>query len=162
MDRKLLPTLTTGLYFVCAAAVAASLTTAVTYQGRLNDGANPANGNYDLKFTVYDALTGGSIVGGPLTNTVSVSNGLFVAVVDFGNGVFTGTDRWLAIGVRATGGGPFSALSPRQPLTPAPHALYAPMAGTAASASAVTAGAITGAGIADGQVVRSSTPCTTR
>jgi len=27
-------------------------TTAFTYQGRLNDGANPASGNYDLRFTI--------------------------------------------------------------------------------------------------------------
>ena len=30
--------------------------TAFTYQGRLNDGANPANGDYDLRFAIYDAL----------------------------------------------------------------------------------------------------------
>ena len=27
--------------------------TAFTYQGRLNDGANPANGSYDLTFSVW-------------------------------------------------------------------------------------------------------------
>src|SRR5205823_840441 len=30
-----------------------------TYQGRLNDGANPANGHYDLIFALYDAASGG-------------------------------------------------------------------------------------------------------
>jgi len=30
--------------------------TAFTYQGRLNDGANPASGIYDLRFAIYDAL----------------------------------------------------------------------------------------------------------
>ena len=40
--------------------------TAFTYQGRLNDGANPATGIYDLRFTIYDALTGGgAVVQGP-------------------------------------------------------------------------------------------------
>jgi hypothetical protein len=54
--------------------------TAFTYQGRLNDGGVPAGGNYDLKFTLYDGLTGGSIVGSPLTNApVGVSNGLFLS-----------------------------------------------------------------------------------
>jgi hypothetical protein len=33
--------------------------TAFTYQGRLNDGANPANGSYDLAFALYDAASGG-------------------------------------------------------------------------------------------------------
>src|SRR5262249_10603181 len=31
-----------------------SQTTAFTYQGRLNDGGNPANGSYDLQFSLYD------------------------------------------------------------------------------------------------------------
>ena len=33
---------------------AAPLGTAFTYQGQLNSGANPANGIYDLRFTIYD------------------------------------------------------------------------------------------------------------
>src|SRR5215510_9052663 len=34
--------------------------TAFTYQGRLNDGAGPASGIYDLRFAIYDLLTGGT------------------------------------------------------------------------------------------------------
>ena len=30
--------------------------TAFTYQGRLNDAAGPANGNYDMQFKLYDGL----------------------------------------------------------------------------------------------------------
>ena len=30
--------------------------TAFTYQGLLNDDASPANGSYDLRFAIYDAL----------------------------------------------------------------------------------------------------------
>ncbi len=40
--------------------------TAFTYQGQLNDGAKSANGNYDLKFALFDALAGGNGVGGPI------------------------------------------------------------------------------------------------
>jgi hypothetical protein len=99
--------------------------TAFTYQGRLNDGTNPANGSYDLRFTVYDAVTGGSAVGGPLTNTpTAVSNGVFSVVLDFG-AVFPGANRWLEIAARTNGGGSFSLLSPRQPLTAAPYAVTA-------------------------------------
>lgn len=29
-------------------------TTAFNFQGRLNDGANPANGRYDLQFKLFD------------------------------------------------------------------------------------------------------------
>ena len=101
--------------------------TAFTYQGRLNDGSIAATGVYDLRFTIYDALTGGSAVSGPVTNSAtSVSNGLFTATLDFGAGIFTGVGRWLEIGVRTNSGGPaFTILAPRQPVAPAPYAVFA-------------------------------------
>ena len=43
--------------------------TAFSYQGKLNDGTNPATGLYDLRFTVCDAVTNGSLVAGPLTRS---------------------------------------------------------------------------------------------
>ena len=58
-------------------AFAAPLGTAFTYQGRLTDGANPATGIYDFRFTIYDAATNGGI-SGVLTNAATpVTNGLF-------------------------------------------------------------------------------------
>ncbi len=98
------------------------------YQGRLNDGGNPANGNYDLQFTIYDASNNpGTVIAGPLTNSATtVSNGLFTANLDFGSGVFTGPYRWLDIGVRTNGStNAFVILSPRQMLTPVPYAIFA-------------------------------------
>jgi hypothetical protein len=65
--------------------------TAFTYQGRLNDGANPASGIYDLRFTTYDAVNNGAAAGGAIANVATaVSNGLFTVTLDFGAGVFTG------------------------------------------------------------------------
>ena len=56
--------------------------TAFTYQGRLNDGPTPANGVYDLQFTVYDGETEGSAVGRPITQrSTPVSNGLFTVTL---------------------------------------------------------------------------------
>src|SRR5689334_6264211 len=79
--------------------------TAFTYLGRLNDGGDPASRIYDVRFTLCDALTGGSIVAGPLTHSpTAVSNGLFTATLDFGN-AFPGAARWLEIAVRTNGGG---------------------------------------------------------
>lgn len=64
---------------------AAALTTAFTYQGQLQDGGSPANGAYDLQFTLYDALSGGAAVGSSVTlNDVSVSDGIFTVELDFG------------------------------------------------------------------------------
>jgi hypothetical protein len=71
---------------------------------------------------------------GPL----SVSNGLFVVVLDFGEGVFTGAPRWLQIGVASpANGGEITLLSPRQALLPAPYAIHATTAGQFSPGAAV-------------------------
>jgi hypothetical protein len=100
--------------------------TAFTYQGRLNDGANPANGHYDFQFIMFSQSQFGNPVGPILTNSnVAVNNGLFTVTLDFGGGIFTGTNYWLDISVRTNGGGAFTELSPRQTLTPTPYAISA-------------------------------------
>src|ERR1041384_4353984 len=107
--------------------------TAFTYQGRLNDGNNPANGFYDLRFALYDSASGSNSVGGALTNAaVTVSNGLFTVMLDFGS-QFNGADRWLEIGVRTNDAGTFALLTPRQQVTPAPYAIKAQSASSLAS-----------------------------
>src|SRR5262245_31464958 len=78
--------------------------TAFTYEGRLTLSGVPAEGDYDFRIAVYDALSGGTVSGGPITNSpVAASNGLFMVTLDFGAGVFTGDARWLDIGVRTIG-----------------------------------------------------------
>src|SRR5437868_6080630 len=70
--------------------------TSFTYQGRLVNGTNPANGIYSIKASLFDALASGSQVGTSQTNgAVNVSNGLFSVTLDFGPGVFDGNGRWL-------------------------------------------------------------------
>src|SRR3974390_2650015 len=78
---------------------------AFTYQGRLNDGGPLANGNYDLKFTLFAASAAGNALGaGPVTNAdLGLSNGLFTVTLDFGAGLFPSADRWLEIAVRTNG-----------------------------------------------------------
>ena len=50
-----------ALLVLFAGSLAASpLGSAFSYQGRLNDGANAANGFYDLQFAVFDASAGGN------------------------------------------------------------------------------------------------------
>ncbi len=100
--------------------------TAFIYQGRLNNGTNPAGGNYDLRFALYGTLTGGSPVAGPLTNVlIPVTNGLLMTTIDFGANVFTNGSNWLEVAVRTNGNGTFNMLAPRQPLAPAPYAITA-------------------------------------
>ena len=100
-----------------------------TYQGQLLSSGSAVNVNCDFQFGLYDALSGGSQLG--ITQTVGnvgVSRGLFTALVnagnEFGDTAFTGDARWLLIAARCpTGGGAYTALSPRQPLTALPFAL---------------------------------------
>ncbi len=121
--------------------------TAFTYQGELNDGGCPANGSYDLTFTLFNANTSGVAIAGPVTNSaVLVTNGLFTVTIDFGSGAFTGQTNWLQIGVETNGGGGFTTLTPLQELTPTPYAIYSANAENAVSAAtAATAGSATSA-----------------
>jgi N-acetylneuraminic acid mutarotase len=131
-----------GLFLVlsllsAALILAAPVGTALSYQGRLNESGQPANGIYDLRFAIYDAAVGGNQMGGLLTNSpVAVSNGFFAVTLDFGEGVFSGEEVWLEIGARSSGTSEdFVTLAPRQQFRPVPYALYAPSAGTAAGLS---------------------------
>ncbi len=100
--------------------------TAFTYQGRLNNGASLASGSYDMKFTLYATNLTGNAIAGPVTNSaIAVNNGLFTTTLDFGDGVFAGTNYWLDIFVRTNGASSFIELSPRQPVTPVPYAVMA-------------------------------------
>jgi hypothetical protein len=105
---------------------ASPLGTAFTYQGRLTANGGDYTGNAEFQPTLWNALSGGAqvAINSPAAVVVGVTNGLFVLPLDFGAN-FAGEARWLEIGVRTNGGDAFTMLSPRQPLTPAPHALYA-------------------------------------
>jgi len=111
----------------------ATLGTAFTYQGRLDDADGPVDDTCDLAFRLYDAAGSGSPPsGGTLLGTVNrsnqpISNGYFTVQLDFESTAFTGKARWLEIDVNCDGGA--VTLSPRQALTAAPYALYAPSAG---------------------------------
>ncbi|EFO81371.1 hypothetical protein OSCT_0770 [Oscillochloris trichoides DG-6] len=100
-------------------ATPTALPTAFTYQGQLMDAGQPADGSYDLTFRLYDALSGGTQIGNAVAlSGVAVSQGIFTVQLDFGSGAFTDA-RFLEIQVGAI------TLSPRQPITPVPTALYA-------------------------------------
>ena len=95
----------------------------ITYQGTLSDNGNPASGDYQFSFKLYNALVAGAQVGGTATQVLTVSDGLFTATPSFGD-VFDGTALYLEIGVRPSGSvDPYTALTPRQTLTAAPYAL---------------------------------------
>ena len=114
------------------AAVARAQTTSFTYQGRLTDGGIPANGNYDLQFALWDSATNGNQIGSTQTiSNVPVGGSIFTVTLDFGANAFSGPARFLEISTRVSGGGSFTLLSPRQPITSTPYAVRSLNAGAA-------------------------------
>ncbi|UCG47966.1 MAG: tail fiber domain-containing protein [Phycisphaerales bacterium] len=132
MKTRTLVTIMAVLLTLClglSGAVAAwPIGTAFTYQGRLVDSNEPADGLYDFEFELYDEASDGNQVGSTIdVNGLDVIEGFFAAELDFGDGdpnVFPGDARWLEIRVRPGGSaGAFTTLSPRQEITPVPYSL---------------------------------------
>jgi len=133
---------TSGILFIFAFALivllpvsaqAGPVGTSFTYQGRLIDNNQPADGQYDFQFKLYDSESDGNQIGEDVNAPeTQVNDGYFTVELDFGS-VFDGNDRWLEIGVRpgeVNDPNEYTALSPRQKVTPTPYALYAKAAGS--------------------------------
>jgi len=85
------------------------LGTGFTYQGQLKNASGPINGSCDMQFSLWDAAgngsppAGGAQIGITQTLSPTVTNGLFTAVLNsgngFGNSAFAGEARWLQIAV---------------------------------------------------------------
>ena len=114
--------------------------TAFNYQGRLVNNGSAADGLFEFDFKMFDAVSGGNQIGSNLEpQVIQVSNGVFSAQLDFGAGVFTGSARFLQIGVRPAGSpDPYTVLAPRQMVTSIPYTIRsssAAIADTAISAN---------------------------
>ncbi len=98
-----------------------------TFQGKLTSGGSPANGSYDLRFRLYDHVTGAAQVGSQIAQSgVAVSDGIFtITALDFGAASFPGADRWIEVDASPAGTGNFTTLAPRTKLTPTPYAIRA-------------------------------------
>jgi len=95
--------------------------TKFTYQGRLSANGQPASGNFDLQFKLFDAAAdgAGTQVGSTITmNAFAIVNGTFTTDLDF-PGAFTGNQLWLEVTVGT------QTLSPREPVNSVPVAQYA-------------------------------------
>jgi len=145
------------LFILALTSAALAQSTAFTYQGHLMDAGASANGNYDLQFTLKNALTAGATVGTPqAVSPVTAVNGIFSVTLDFGSASFDGSDRWVELGVRPAGSvAPYTVLAPRQRLTVTPYALRAlnatNLTGTV-TAGNIANGTITGAMIGNNSV----------
>ena len=118
MKRKIASCLAVILMLSGGGAHAAPASTGFGYQGSLRDGGGPANGLYDLRFTLWDAAVGGTQIGSSVALVdVPVARGFFDVELDFGPGAWAGDARWLEVTVDGT------VLSPRQPVTSTPRSL---------------------------------------
>ncbi len=116
-------------------AGAVGQSTAFDYQGDLRVSGQPASGNHDIRFKLFDAPTGGTQIGSTTcVNNVPVIEGKFTTTIDFGQQFVSPAPRYLEITVRQDNGLPctdnfqYVTLSPRQLITPAPRAAAAGVA----------------------------------
>ena len=115
-------------------AQAQPLTETFTYQGRLSDSTELADGFYDFQFRLYRDAAATFLLGNPITRSnVEVAEGLFSVTVNFGGSglLYNGDRRWLQVSVRSAGSGSYTAMSPAQEITAAPHATFSSYAGIA-------------------------------
>jgi hypothetical protein len=161
------------IFLLIASQTSPAQSTAFTYQGKLNDNGNLANGNYDLQFKLFDAASIGNQIGTTLTFDgnagnqpfVVVANGIFTVQLDFGAcpTCFNGAARFLEIAVKVHGGGVFPApLSPRQAITSTPYAVKSLNATTADGLSVACVNCVTSSQIAsvNGSAVTGTIPVT--
>jgi len=92
---------------------------AIPIQGRLTDAnGNPLNGTYSIRFRLYDAASGGSVVCED-TNSVEVTNGLFNSEI-YGNCDSSDINgRQLYLGIKV---GADDEMTDRQAIYPVPYA----------------------------------------
>jgi hypothetical protein len=109
-------------------SLAAPLGSGFTYQGRLTDGGgNPVNDVCDLDFTLWDAGSGGTVIGHQIVFDVVVDDGYLTVLLNGGDELgerpFQGEARWLKIAVKCSGDAEWHILPGRQILAATPYAL---------------------------------------
>ena len=117
---------TNTLVTLCLCA-GSSVAEPFTYQGQLMDNGAPANGLYNMTFTLTDTPVGGLALAFDSINNVAVVDGIFTVEVDFPSSLLNDDQRWMSINVQGT------ALSPRVRLRDTPRAQNAVRANTAGS-----------------------------
>ena len=108
--------------------------TAFTYQGSLVANGLPADGTFDLRFTLWTSRTGGTqastnVLATPATG-LEVKKSLFTVILDFGTDALNGERRWLQVAARkyvkpGQKTNQFVTVSPRQELAVVPYAVFA-------------------------------------
>lgn len=138
-----------SLALASIALPARAQSTAFTYQGQLKQGGALAEGLYDIRFKLFNAVSGGTQVGATqCADNISVKDGVFTSLIDFGPQFSSTLDRWLEIEVRKDTGldcgstSGYTVLTPRQPVTPTPRATSASVANALAAPDGSPANAL--------------------
>nr|HQV31323.1 hypothetical protein [Calditrichia bacterium] len=121
----------------------------INYQGVLSDGngAVVADGGYDITFRLYDEEGGGSELWSE-TQTISVSDGVFSAMLGSANALDLPFDAGYWLGIAVNGG---DELAPRLQLGASPYSLHAQnVADSSITTEKIADGAITPAKLAAG------------
>lgn len=106
-----------------------NLGTSFAYQGHLAFTNSPVTDTCDMRFDLFDNMSGGNQIGETNLVPTFVEDGAFSAQLDFGEGSFDGGGRFIEIGVGCPAGNEIVTLSPRQPISPSPYAIYSGTAG---------------------------------
>jgi hypothetical protein len=140
---RALAILSTALLFLFTTNYA-QIPKTISYQGVLADatGKTVSDGNYDMTFRLYDALSGGTSLWTE-AQSVTVTKGVFNTILGSVSPLTLTFDKQYWLGVTVAGG---SELTPRLPLTSSVYSM---------SAASVPDGAVTSAKIPAGQVVKS-------
>lgn len=141
MNRKTTNLMITALFLLAVLNIQAQIT-AFNFQGRLNDGANPANGRYDLQFKLFDAISGGNQVFATVDRpNLMLVNGVFSTTLDFGVSAFDTGTRFVEISVRPNGSpNEYVILGGRQQILSVPFAVRAATAQNAQTLEGQTSG----------------------
>jgi hypothetical protein len=128
--------LSAALFAMPAPGGAPPLDGSFTYQGRLMEAGEPANGSFDFQFSLWQDASAGTQTGSTIAvDGLAVTDGLVQANLDFGVG-FTSSRRWLEVAVRPAGSpDPYTTLAPRRELVATPQATFAVDAADAANAA---------------------------
>ena len=96
---------------------AATIGDAITYQGYLTDENDvPLNGTFTMRFQIYNAKTGGTLLWDSGNSSITVNDGLFETRLGITTDIFNGEELWLAQTING------ELLTPRQEMLPAPMA----------------------------------------
>jgi len=96
---------------------AATIGDGVTYQGYLTDPNDvPLTGTFTMRFQIYNAKTGGTLLWNSGNISIAVNRGLFAARLEITTDIFNGEELWVAQTVAG------ELFTPRQEILPVPMA----------------------------------------